>query len=81
MRAKMFSTKTRLKQIVTNFGHSFGAHEHVPLFPASPKTKQKTKQGETLNIVKRTVLNEKFLNALEWCYEIKSKDSGKSQTK
>jgi len=47
----------------------------------APKKKQKTKQGETLNMVKKEVLKEKFIKALEWCYEIKNKDTGKSQTK
>lgn len=47
----------------------------------APKKKQKTKQGETQNVVKREVLNEKYINALEWCYEIKNKDTGKTQTK
>jgi len=45
------------------------------------KKKVKTRTGETLNMIKRTELDQKFCNCLEWCYNINNKETQKKQTK
>jgi len=45
------------------------------------KKKVKTKQGETQNVIKRDLLNEKYIKTLDFCHEIFNKETGKKVVK
>merc|ERR1712194_979436 len=45
------------------------------------KKKVKTKQGETQDVIKRELLNEKYQKGLDFCHEIFNKETGKKVVK